>query len=101
MGIKRATKKPVTIEYVQWTGGNHREMFDFLFDGEIPPSQQMAANGKNFYIAHGKVHGGLMIKTLEGEHKASVGDMIIKGVAGEFYPCKPEIFYQTYNIEEE
>ena len=44
------------------------------------------------YIDHSKVTGGLVIKTLEGEHIASVGDYIIKGVNGEFYPCKPDIF---------
>jgi len=40
----------------------------------------------------------LIIPTLEGELTASVGDYIIKGVKGEFYPCKPEIFEQTYEI---
>ena len=93
-----ATKKPVTIEFVEWTGQNHREMFNFLFDGELPDAKAMKTEGKNFYLSHGKVAGGLIIKTLEGEHKASIGDMIIKGVAGEFYPCKPDIFHQTYDI---
>ena len=40
----------------------------------------------------------LFIKTLEGVHMARVGDYIIKGVKGEFYPCKPDIFAQTYDI---
>ena len=52
--------------------------------------------GENFYIDHDKIKGGLIIKTLEGEHLASIGDYIIKGVKGEFYPCKPDIFEQTY-----
>ena len=39
---------------------------------------------------------GLIIHTLEGDHYAGVGDWIIKGVAGEFYPCKPDIFAATY-----
>ena len=39
---------------------------------------------------------GLYIKTLEGTMKASMYDWIIKGVQGEFYPCKPEIFKETY-----
>lgn len=39
---------------------------------------------------------GLKIHTLEGEMTASVGDYIIKGVNGEFYPCKPDIFHKTY-----
>ena len=86
-------KKPVVIEAVQWTGKNHREMWDFLTgkaDKNIEPI------GDNFYIDHTKVAGGLIIKTLEGEHIASIGDYIIKGVKGEFYPCKPDIFDKTY-----
>lgn len=93
-----ATKKPVTIEFVEWTGENHREMFNFLYEGEFPDEMAINPYGKNFYISHSAVAGGLMIKTLEGEHKATIGDMIIKGVAGEFYPCKPDIFHQTYEI---
>lgn len=86
-------KKPVVIEAVQWTGQNHREMYDFL---EGKPDSYIEAFGKNFYINHDKVKGGLIIKTLEGEHIASIGDYIIKGVNGEFYPCKPDIFEKTY-----
>ena len=41
---------------------------------------------------------GLWIRTLEGDMTLSVGDMIIKGVDGEFYPCKPGIFEKTYSI---
>lgn len=40
---------------------------------------------------------GLIIPTLEGKHEASYGDYIIKGIAGEFYPCKPEIFTNSYD----
>jgi len=39
---------------------------------------------------------GFKIKTLEGEMTASIGDFVIKGVNGEFYPCKPDIFKKTY-----
>lgn len=39
---------------------------------------------------------GIFIDTLEGQMNASLGDWIIKGVEGEFYPCKPEIFAKTY-----
>ena len=86
-------KKPVVIEAVQWTGNNHREMFDFL-TGTI--DKHMEAYGEHFYIDHTKVIGGLVIKTLEGEHYASINDFIVKGVKGEFYPCKPDIFAATY-----
>ena len=86
-------KKPVVIDAVQWDGTNHREMFNFL-GGE--DTDYITASGLNFYIDWHKVEGGLIIKTLEGEHIASLGDFIIKGVQGEFYPCKPDIFNLTY-----
>jgi hypothetical protein len=90
-------KKPVIIEAVKWTGQNHREMFDFLTDTKNEPMQTF---DKNFSISHSNGIVDLTIKTLEGEHIASIGDMIIKGVAGEYYPCKPDIFEQTYTYEE-
>ena len=73
-------KKPVVIEAVQWTGENHAEMCEFI-DPEV------------FEIIP---RVGLVIHTLEGDHHASPGDYIIKGVSGEFYPCKPDIFAKTY-----
>jgi endo-1,4-beta-mannosidase len=80
--IKQYRKKPVVIEAVQWTGDNRSEIFAFA--------------GK--FAVWGDV-SGMIIKTLEGQHIASVGDYIIKGVNGEFYPCKPEIFEKTYDLE--
>jgi hypothetical protein len=88
-------KKPVVVEAIQWDGANHREMFNFL-GGE--DTDYITASGLNFYIDWAKVEGGLIIKTLEGEHIASIGDFIIKGVQGEFYPCKPDIFEKTYEL---
>ena len=88
-------KKPVIIEAIQWTGVNHRDMFDFLTYNHYV-NDPITTYGDNFYIDRNKVEGGLIIKTLEGEHIASIGDYIIKGVSGEFYPCKPDIFNQTY-----
>lgn len=73
-------KKPVTVEAVQWTGENHAEMCEFI-DPEV-------------FEIFPRV--GLVIHTLEGDHHASPGDYIIKGVNGEFYPCKPDIFAKTY-----
>lgn len=90
-------KKPVVIEALAWSQ-NDREMFNFL-GGD--PDDYMESQNDNFYIDHNKVKGGLVIKTLEGEHIANIGDFIIKGVAGEFYPCKPKIFVKTYECVEE
>ena len=88
-------KKPVEIEALQWTGENHRQMFNFL-GGE--DDEYMTASGINFYIDFNKIDGGLIIKTLEGEHLATIGDYIIKGIKGEYYPCKPDIFEITYEL---
>jgi hypothetical protein len=92
-------KKPVVIEALQWTGQNHRDMFNFL--ESVEDSHPMTTEGHNFYTDRGKVAGGLIIKTLEGEHLANCYDVIIKGVRGEFYPCKPDIFQETYEAVEQ
>lgn len=70
-------KKPVVIEAVKWTGNNQNELASFM--GVVS-----TCNGK------------VEIHTLEGMLTASTGDWIIKGVKGEFYPCKPDIFSATY-----
>ena len=88
-------KKPVVIDAVQWTGDNHREMFDFLTSDTFV-NETMSVNGDHFYIDHTKVEGGLIIKTLEGEHIATIGDYIIKGIKGEYYPCKEDVFLKSY-----
>ena len=73
-------KKPVEIEAVQWKGSNFIEIDNFItIEHETYPSQ-----------------GIVKIPTLEGTMEASEGDYIIKGVNGEFYPCKPDIFEKTY-----
>ena len=89
-------KKPIVIDALQWDGSEHRPMFNFL-EGDNANMSNMFAIGKNFYIDHSKVEGGLVIKTLEGEHLASIGDYIIKGIKGEYYPCKPDVFDLTYD----
>ena len=73
-------KKPVVIDAIQFTGENHNEIADFI--------------GKAGCRAHNT--GSITISTLEGTMNASKGDFIIKGVNGEFYPCKPDIFEKTY-----
>ena len=78
--MEKYRKKPVVIEAVQWTGKNITEVLDFM-------------DWRN--AAHDAA-SGLTIRTLEGNHHASPGDFIIKGVNGEFYPCKPDIFEKTY-----
>lgn len=86
MTVLKARKKPVEIETVQYDGENHMEIITWV--GE--PSNVGATIDKN--------ENFLEINTLEGTMKASKGDYIIKGVQGEFYPCKPDIFEATYEI---
>lgn len=73
-------KKPVVVEAVQYNGKNKVEIQLFM----------------NMYLD--EVYKGLRIPTYEGYVFASVGDYIIKGVEGEFYPCKPDIFEKTYEM---
>jgi len=79
--IKKYRKKPVEIEALQWTYYNGADMLSFL--------------GESFH--RWVDHEHIEINTLEGIITATVGDFLIKGVQGEFYPCKPDIFEQTYD----
>ena len=80
--MKKYRKKPVVNEAIQWDGvAAYYEKISEWSDGE-----------RLIYISGDK----LVIRTLEGEMTANVGDWIIKGVKGEFYPCKPDIFEMTY-----
>lgn len=81
----RYIKKPVVVEALQWTGDNYYDMLDFcpslIRDFDVPNA----------------THPELYVYTLEGEMHLSVGDYLIKGVRGEYYPCKPDIFWETYD----
>ena len=79
-------KKPVVIEAKRWDGDNDYELMMWAHKG-------LDAMTNSIILYNGY---GLTIRTLEGEMRADVGDMIIKGVKGEFYPCKPDIFEATY-----
>lgn len=84
-------KKPVVIEARQWIGGfdDNPEILDWI----------KSEGGYAGYIPATSLKGGrIAIKTLEGAAIAQLGDWIIKGVKGEFYPCKPDIFEATYDL---
>lgn len=72
-------KKPVEIEAIKWEGA----LADLI---------EFAGAAVYLNIAEATV----FIRTLEGDMKITIGDYIIKGVQGEFYPCKPDIFLETY-----
>ena len=91
--IKKYIKKPVQIEAIQLKEDNIIEVFDFLDEAnykETKSSEEL----EDFSKAMLK-QGYIEIETLEGMMKASFGDYIIKGIKGEFYPCKPDIFIAT------
>lgn len=84
--IKKYRKKPVEIVAIQYIGNNIEEIEDFVGNQLLRYNNTQEEDNYS-----------LGIPTLEGIMKASVGDYIIKGVAGEAYPCKPEIFRVTYD----
>lgn len=81
------TKRPVTIEAYQLPPNDDSTrsipgwFIKAIFDGRIVTNQD----------------GTITVKTLEGDHRGDIGDYIIKGVKGELYPCKPDIFVMTYD----
>lgn len=86
--MSKFRKIPVVIEAIQSTGTpkSNREIIDWTRGSSTPASMDKDGEGKS----------RLTITTLEGAHWVTTGDWIIKGVKGEFYPCKPEIFAMTY-----
>lgn len=86
MEPKKYRKRPVVVEDIQWTGENYRDIWEFA--------------GKKIvhYFQEAEV---LMVRTLEGDMFVSRGDYIVKGIRGEFYPCKPDVFQETYEDAEE
>lgn len=80
--VRKYTKKPVVISAVQFTGENISEILDF------------ANNEKS--VGYDTVKNQYYIKTLEGNNYITNGDYIIRGVEGEYYPCKERIFEKTY-----
>lgn len=81
--MKKYRKKPVVIEAVQFTMESKDQAFNFI---RCNCSADFDPDGNPI----------LTIQTLEGEMVARFGDWIIKGIKGEFYPCKPDIFEATY-----
>lgn len=91
--MKKFRKKPVVIEAVQFFADKHSisQVYEFI-------SGQKWAAGLGLWhrFSNNVIANGYKINTLEGVMTANTGDWIIKGVNGEFYPCKPDIFEKTY-----
>jgi hypothetical protein len=95
--IKVYKKRPVEIQAIQLTWENWGHICDFI------PKEQFGGgcylNENNEILPDNSGYGkmGLLINTLEGKMIAAENDYIIRGIKGEFYPCKPEIFEATYD----
>jgi hypothetical protein len=86
--MARYRKKPVVIEAMEFTEESKDRVFNFVQG--------------NRYADHTNAGAPvLVLHTLEGDMTARLGDFIIKGIKGEFYPCKPDIFEATYELVEE
>ena len=114
--LKTYRKKPVTIHAMQLphpgpragaavhavTSWMENNGYPFLIGNYLDPDSLRYSSDphdderptKGIYID--PADGALMIRTLEGDMRATPGDYIIRGISGEFYPCKPDIFAETY-----
>ena len=93
----RFRKKPVEVEAVRWDGVNIDAVLAIVDFDKLPAELAEGPGGPG--IGH-TATGELSIPTLEGWHTARPGDWIIRGVQGELYPCKPDIFEATYEAVE-
>lgn len=99
MPSKLYKKKPVVVSAIQLTRQSVLEVYELVY-GE---SVDLSSSRFHDYYVDIVVEKGMQIPTLEdgkvgneAEYIASIGDYIIRGVKGEFYPCKPDIFEMTY-----
>lgn len=91
--MQKYRKKPVEIDAIQLHMSNMESLIE-----------QMRRDGyevESFSQPPMRAISGIKIKTLEGTMQANFGDWIIKGVQGEYYPCKPDIFEKTYDLVSE
>ena len=86
--IIKAVKKPIEIEAIKFTGWNWADCYQFMSEEPL------------FFPQEVRFEEEIVIETLEGDMTAQVNDYIIKGVQGECYPCKPDIFKETYDLVE-
>ena len=94
--VKKYKTKLCEIEAIQWNGLNLEEIKEFVGESLIYNICDTA-----WEVGKGRPHVDMKIKTLEGDMQASIGDYIIKGLRGEFYPCKPDVFEKKYELVKE
>jgi len=87
--MKKYVKKPIVVEAMKFEG-------DMRSYHAIVSWVKESGFNQDYEVMCNFGRGGIALPTLEGDMTANVGDWIIKGVKGEFYPCKPDIFEATY-----
>lgn len=92
--VKYFRKRPVVVEATQWDGSGKSFKDIQAWMGECSPKGLIRS-----FWEFGRIEY-LLIFTMEGQMRADPGDWIIRGVQGEFYPCKPDIFAETYEEAE-
>jgi hypothetical protein len=91
----KVRKRPVVVDAVEWDGKYTNGVFEFAMFFVAEDRGRVCPQCKRGLVEHGR------IGTLEGSHIVCPGDWIITGVKGERYPCKPDIFDQTYEKVQE
>jgi len=87
-------KKPIVIDAFKYDG----DLINSVGKYYVPKwAEEASENGVIFFHSTNTSPSEMFIKTLEGEMMVTVGDYVIKGVNGEIYPCKPDIFEKTYD----
>ena len=97
--LNKYRKKPVVIDAIQLTGRNVRQVYEWVYDC-VAIKTDIDLHKWDDYVQL-VIAKGMKIPTLEGKMVASIGDYIIKGIQGEFYPIKADIFEATYEVVNE
>ena len=88
--VRNYVKKPLIIQAIEYKSNNLDVITDWVMEGR---EDEVTLD----YIS-GNTPSGFLISTLEGIMTVCDGDFVIKGIKGEFYPCKPDIFNETYTL---
>ncbi len=95
--IKQLTKRPVTITGIKWNGNTNQAEVEAFVGKKL----EAVTESETAYLAgQGPPLFSLIISTYEGDMKAMPGDWVLRGVEGEFYPCKQSVIDKSYDISD-
>lgn len=99
--VKKYRKKPVVIEAMEVTYESAMDVFRWIEQNSQGAFDFAGTERPEIGVGIDPADGRMVIATLEGDMHVSLGDYVIRGVQGEFYPCKPDIFRATYDAVNE